>query len=65
MNNSSANIKFSKTQLSMMVQLGGFIIFLVQPAFTALQRGAPISVKNAIEYFLNKGMNELRKNCSQ
>ena len=48
-----------------MVQLGGFIIFLVQPTLTALQRGAPISVKNATEYFLNKGMNELRKNCSK
>ena len=32
-----------------------------QPGFAGIQDGAPISTKNATEYFLNMGINELRK----
>ena len=38
-NNSSANIKFSKSQLSKMVQLGGFLVRLLGPL---LKTGLPL-----------------------
>ena len=43
-NNSSVNIKFSKTQLSKMIQLGGFLSKLLGPL---LKTGLPL-IKNVI-----------------
>ena len=44
-----------------MIQLEFITNLAGQPGFAGIQDGAPISTKNATEYFLNMGINELRK----
>ena len=44
-----------------MIQLEFITNLAGQPGFTGIQEGATISTKNATEYFLNMGINELRK----
>ena len=71
-NGSSANIKFSKTQLSKMIQSGGSlgeliaaipgVMFLAWKE--ALKKGispTPALARKATEYYINKGVNELDK----
>ena len=59
-NNSSADIKLSKTQLSKMVRLGGFLSRLLGPLF---KTGLP-SIKNVIKSLATSGFNSFRINCS-
>ena len=58
-NNSSADIKLSKTQLSKMIQTGGFLSRLLGPL---LKSGLPL-IKNIIKP-LAKCFNSFRINCS-
>ena len=44
-----------------MIQLEFITNLAGQPGFAGIQDGAPISTKKATEYFLNMGINELRK----
>ena len=60
-NNSSTNIKLSKTQLSKMVQSGGFIKYTADVVLRKIQKESPILAKDATEYFVGKKINELGK----
>ena len=60
-NNSSNNIKLSKTQLSKMVQSGGFIKYTADVVLRKIQKESPILAKDATEYFVGKKINELGK----
>ena len=65
-NNLLANLRLSKTQLSKMVQSGGFIKYFADAVLRKIQKGAPILAKDATEYFVGKKINELRKKyCSK
>ena len=68
-NGSSTNTKFSKTQLSKMIQLGGILgELLVALTYAAIKAGsqelmkrAPELIRNVTRYFVNKGINRLKK----
>ena len=59
-NNSSADIKLSKTQLSKLIQSGGFLGKILGPL---LKTGLPL-IKNVIKP-LAKSFNSFRINCSR
>ena len=59
-NHSSTDIKLSKTQLSKMIQLGGFLGRLLGPL---LKTGLPL-IKNVIKPLAKKCFNSFSINCS-
>ena len=58
-NNLLANLKLSKTELSKMVQSGGFTKYFADTVLRKIQKGAPILAKDATEYFVGKKINEV------
>ena len=68
-NGSSANIKFSKTQLSKMIQSGGILGELLvalpygvlEAVTQELKKRAPVVTRGATRYFVHKGINRLKK----
>ena len=71
-NGSSANIKFSKTQLSKMIQSGGILGELLvalpygvlEAVTQELKKRAPVVTRGATRYFVHKGINRLKKRFS-
>ena len=67
-NGSPANITFWKTQLSKMIQSGGFLadLFVVIPqvmfqaGVVALKKATPKLAEKVTEYYLDKEINELK-----
>ena len=79
-NGSSANVKFSKTQLSNKIQSGGSLADLIgtvpqlmfhlrarafRKSITLAKIAAPELAEKATEYYINKGINSFDKNLHQ